>query len=180
MAYRENLRWRGRHRQRSRAGRPFACQTVGVWSKGDDWLVPSDVVIKNRQVRTAADGSFQRPDNLLVCLPYRVVVLAPGMEPILSEWIPTEEKPRVLLPMIQRPLDSRCSVGGGHASPLTGRREPGPSQLIMAPRCGAKSVPLKKRHRKGCHSCALTWTSRERGAAATGPRYQAGEVKRIR
>ena len=29
---------------------------------------------------------------------------APGMEPILSEWITIEERPRVLLPMIQRPL----------------------------------------------------------------------------
>ncbi len=53
---------------------------------------------------TAAAGSFQTPDNLLVGSPYRVVVRAPGMEPILSDWITIGDKPRVLLPMIQRPL----------------------------------------------------------------------------
>ena len=53
---------------------------------------------------TAADGSFQTPDNLVVGSPYRIVVLAPLMEPILSDWITIGEQPRVLLPMVQRPL----------------------------------------------------------------------------
>ena len=65
---------------------------------------PSPIGFKNGPVRTAADGSFQTPDNLLIGSSYRVVVRAPGTEPILSDWITIGDKPRVLLPMIQRPL----------------------------------------------------------------------------
>ena len=78
-------------------------QAVEVWSKGGT-CSPNPVGFKNGPLLTAADGSFQTPDNLLVGSPYRVVVRAPGMEPILSDWITIGEKPRVLLPMIQRPL----------------------------------------------------------------------------
>ena len=60
--------------------------------------------VQDGPLRTAADGSFQTPDNLLVGSTYRVVVRAPGTEPILSDWITIGEQPRVLLPMIQRPL----------------------------------------------------------------------------
>jgi len=63
--------------------------------------------VESVEVRVkTADGSFQTPDNLLVGSPYRVVVLAPGMEAILSDWITIGEKPRILLPMLQRPLRS--------------------------------------------------------------------------
>ena len=91
-------------RVRNRAGQPIANQLVEVWSKGGSALEPSPVWFKNMRLRTAADGSFQTPDNLLVGSAYRVVIRAPGMEPILSDWITIEDKPRVLLPMIQRPL----------------------------------------------------------------------------
>ena len=92
-------------RVRTRAGEPVAGQTVEIWSKGGNWPLESHTVgFDNGPVRTAADGSFQTPDNLLVGSQYRVVVRAPGMEPILSDWITIGEQPRVLLPMIQRPL----------------------------------------------------------------------------
>ena len=79
-------------------------QAVEVWFTGGSTLLPSPVRFKNGPILTAADGSFQTPDNLLVGSSYRVVVRAPGMEPILSDWITIGEKPRVLLPMLLRPL----------------------------------------------------------------------------
>jgi len=88
---------------RNRAGHPVANQPVEVWSKAVNFL-PNPVEFKDGPLRTAADGSFQTPDKLFVGAPYRVAVRAPGMEPILSDWITIEPKPRVLLPMIQRPL----------------------------------------------------------------------------
>jgi len=91
-------------RVRNRAGEPVAGQTVEVWFKGGNWPQPNPVGFNNGPVRTAADGSYQTPLNLLVRSPYRVVVRAPGMEPILSGWITIGEQPRVLLPMIQKPL----------------------------------------------------------------------------
>jgi len=91
-------------RVRTRAGAPVAGQTIEVWFKGSYSLESNPVGFQNGPVVTAADGSFQTPDNLLVGSPYRVAVLAPGMEPILSDWITIGEKPRVLLPMLQRPL----------------------------------------------------------------------------
>ena len=92
-------------RVRNRAGQPVANQAVEVWSQGGlRRSQPNPVEFKNGPLRTAADGSFQTPDNLLVGSSYRVVVRAPGMEPILSDWITIGDKPRVLLPMIQRPL----------------------------------------------------------------------------
>ena len=90
-------------RIRTRAGEPVAGQVVEVWSKGGNWLRPSSVQFKHGPIRTADDGSFQTPDNLLVGSIYRVVVLAPAMEPIVSDWITIGAQPRVLLPMIQRP-----------------------------------------------------------------------------
>ncbi len=93
-----------RGRVRNRAGDPVANQIVEIWLKGGDGLDANPVRFKNGPLLTAADGSFQTPDNLLVGSSYRVVVRAPGMEPILSNWITIGERPRVLLPMIQRPL----------------------------------------------------------------------------
>jgi RNA polymerase sigma factor (sigma-70 family) len=90
-------------RVRTRAGDPVADQVVEVWSEGG-MLRSNPVGFKTGPLRTAADGSFQTPDNLLVGSSYRVVVRAPGMEPILSDWITISAQPRVLLPMIQRPL----------------------------------------------------------------------------
>ena len=60
-------------------------------------------------MRTAADGSFRTPDNLLVGSQYLVAVRAPGMEPIVSKWITISDQPRVLLPFIQKPLRT---IGG--------------------------------------------------------------------
>jgi hypothetical protein len=91
-------------RVRNRAGQPVADQVVQVWSRGGSVVGPSPVGFKNGPLRTSTAGSFQTPDNLLVGSSYRVVVRAPGMEPILSDWITIGDKPRVLLPMIQRPL----------------------------------------------------------------------------
>jgi len=91
-------------RVRNRAGQPVASQVVEIWFQGAFGLPTNPVGFKDGPLRTAADGSFQTPDNLLVGSPYKVVVRAPGMEPILSDWITIGEKPRSLLPMIQRPL----------------------------------------------------------------------------
>jgi hypothetical protein len=91
-------------RVRNRAGEPVAGQTVEVWFDRRARLEANPVGFKNGPLRTAADGSFQTPDNLLVGSSYRVVIRAPGMEPILSDWITIGDKPRILLPMIQRPL----------------------------------------------------------------------------
>jgi hypothetical protein len=93
-------------RVRTRAGEPVPGQTVEVWFQGGTWLPANPVIFRIGSLHTAADGSFQTPDNLMVGSPYRVVIHSPGMEPILSEWITIGEKPRVLLPMIQRPLRS--------------------------------------------------------------------------
>ena len=90
-------------RVRNRAGQPAAGQVVEVWHKLDHFP-PNRVDFKDGPLRTAADGSFRTPDNLLVGSSYRVVVRAAAMEPILSHWITIEPQPRVLLPMIQRPL----------------------------------------------------------------------------
>ncbi len=91
------------HVRRS-AGEPVAGQSVEVWSRGGSWLQPNPVGFKNGPVRTAADGSFRTPDNLLVGSQYRVVVRAPGFEPTLSRWITIGEEPKVLLPLIQKAL----------------------------------------------------------------------------
>ena len=86
---------------RGRPHRGPGCRSV---VPGRNWVEPNAVGFKNGPLLTSADGSFQTPDNLLIGSPYRVVVRADGMEPILSPWITMGEKPRVLLPMIQRPL----------------------------------------------------------------------------
>jgi hypothetical protein len=91
-------------RVRNRAGESVSGQTIEVWLKGGSWLPANAVGFKNGPIRTAADGSFQTPNNLMVGSSYRVVVRAPGTEPILSDWITMSENPRALLPMIQRPL----------------------------------------------------------------------------
>ena len=91
-------------RVRNRAGQPIADQAVEVWRKGRSILEPNPVKFTNGPIRTAADGSFQTPPNLLVGSSYRIVVRSPGMEPILSDWITIGEQPRILLPMLQRPL----------------------------------------------------------------------------
>jgi hypothetical protein len=108
-------------RLRNRAGQPIANQTVEVWSGGAPNLATNPVGFKNGPLRTAADGSFQTPDNLLAGSSYRVVVRADGMEPILSDWITIGEKPRVLLPMILRPLRTISGrVVDRQAKPLVG------------------------------------------------------------
>jgi hypothetical protein len=91
-------------RLRNRAGQPIANQAVEVWSQGSYSLATNQVGFKNGPLRTGPGGSFQTPDNLLIGSHYRVVVRAPGTEPISSDWIAIGEKPRVLLPMILRPL----------------------------------------------------------------------------
>jgi hypothetical protein len=97
-------------RIRNREGQPVANQAVEVWFfKGGGMLAPNPVEFKNGPIHTAADGSFTTPDNLLVGSRYRIVARAPGMEPILSDWITIGDKPRVLLPMMQRPLRT---IGG--------------------------------------------------------------------
>ena len=52
---------------------------VEVWFKGGNWPLESQPVgFELGPIRTAADGSFQTPDNLLVGSQYRVVVRARG------------------------------------------------------------------------------------------------------
>jgi hypothetical protein len=78
---------------------------VEVWTRGDAaWLGPNTVELSNGPLRSAADGSFQTPDNLMTGSTYRVAIMASGKEPILSDWITIGEKPRTLALMVQRPL----------------------------------------------------------------------------
>ena len=91
-------------RIRNRSGQPVAGQEVEVWSKGSNWQRSNPVGFHGGPVRTAADGSFRTPDNLLVGSSYQVVIRAPGFEPILSKWITVGDQPPLLLPMLQRPL----------------------------------------------------------------------------
>jgi hypothetical protein len=91
-------------RVRTRGGEPVAGQVVEVWFKGRTFLAPDPVRFTNGPLRTAADGSFQTPSNLLVGSPYRVVVRAPGMEPILSDWMRIGHNTRILRTVLQRPL----------------------------------------------------------------------------
>ncbi len=91
-------------RVRNRSGKPVAGQEVEVWFKGSTWLPNNPVVFQNGPVRTAADGSFRTPENLLVGSSYQVVIRAPGFEPALSKWITIGDQPPLLLPMLQRPL----------------------------------------------------------------------------
>ena len=107
-------------RVRTRAGNPVADQIVEVWTRGG-MIATNPVGFKNGPLRTAADGSFQTPDNLLVGSTYRVVVRAPGIDLILSDWITIGEQPRVLLPIIQRPLRTLSGrVVDRQGKPLTG------------------------------------------------------------
>ncbi len=91
-------------RVRNRAGQPVAGQEVEVWSKGGNYLRMNPVRFQDGPLRTAADGSFRTPDNLLVGSSYQVVIRAPGFEPIMSKWITIGEQAPLLMPMLQRPL----------------------------------------------------------------------------
>jgi hypothetical protein len=87
------------------AGSPVAGQVVEIWSwRGRGWLWPAAVELAGGPLRTAADGSYRTPDNLFVGSEYRVVVRAPGQEPILSDWMTIGDHPRALPPMRLRPL----------------------------------------------------------------------------
>ena len=88
-------------------GQPVAGQSVEVWSRGNAmWLAANTVELSGGPLRSAADGSFQTPDNLMAGSAYRVSVRAPGQEPTLSEWITIGEKPRTLPLLVQRPMRS--------------------------------------------------------------------------
>jgi hypothetical protein len=105
---------------RNSAGKPVAGQVVEIWSKGSTWS-GNLVVFDKGPLRTAEDGSFRTPDNLFVGSQYRVAVRAPGMEPILSKWLTIRPEPRVLLPLIQRPLRTLSGrVADRQGKPLFG------------------------------------------------------------
>ncbi len=92
------------------AGNPVSGQVVEIWSRGGGaWLRPDAVELAGGPLRTAADGSFQTPDNLFVGSAYRAVVRASGKDTILSDWITIGEQPRALLPMR---LGSLRTIGG--------------------------------------------------------------------
>jgi hypothetical protein len=85
--------------------RAVANHLVEVWSSGDGaWLSPNTVELTNGPLRTAADGSFQTPVNLMVGSTYRVAVREEGKEPILSDWMRTTEQDRTLPLMVLRSL----------------------------------------------------------------------------
>ncbi len=88
------------------AGLGVSGQQVEIWSRAQPWEVASEVEFENGPVRTAVDGSFQTPDNLLEGRSYRAVIRAPGMEPVRSDWITIDAKPSVLRPFVLRPLAS--------------------------------------------------------------------------
>ena len=109
------------------------------WSRsgrrgGGARLRPNPVVLTGGPLRTAADGSFRTPDNLMVGSAYRIAVRSPGKEPILSDWITVGEPPRALLPdaTAAAPDDLR-----------PGRRSPGPAGR------GRRGLPWGRRPRAG-------------------------------
>ena len=53
-------------RVRNRAGQPVVGQGDEVWCRGGDCLRMSPVGFQDGPVRTAADGTFRTPENLLV------------------------------------------------------------------------------------------------------------------
>ncbi len=88
-------------------GQPGVAAQIEIYSRTQGWLSASPVEFDRGPVHTAADGSFQTPDNLLVGFTYRALVRAPGMEPALSGWITIGEKPHVLPPLVLRPLGKK-------------------------------------------------------------------------
>ncbi len=66
-------------RVRNRSGKPVAGQEVEVWLKGSTWLPMGPVAFENGPVRTATDGTFRTPENLLVGSSYRAVILRTGV-----------------------------------------------------------------------------------------------------
>ena len=94
-------------------GQPVAGQLVEVWSNRKNWLPPKLVGFKQGPVRTAADGSFRTPANLLQGSAYRVEIRAPGKDPIISDWITIEDKPHTLAPSVQR----TCARSWGRLRP---------------------------------------------------------------
>ncbi len=88
------------------AGSPVRDQLVEVWFRGEmrHTTQPNPVGFPHGPPRTAADGSFQTPDNLLVGTPYRVVVRGPALEPVFSGWTTITEAPRTLPPIVLRRL----------------------------------------------------------------------------
>ena len=88
-------------------GQPVAGQLVEVWSNRKNWLPPKLVGFKQGPVRTAADGSFRTPANLLQGSAYRVEIRAPGKDPIISDWITIEDKPHTLAPSVQADASHR-------------------------------------------------------------------------
>jgi hypothetical protein len=86
-------------------GGPVAGQPVEIWSRGGgSGLRPNVVELSGGPPRTAADGSFRTPDNLLVGSTYRVVLRGPGKETILTEWMTIGEAARTLAPIRLRSL----------------------------------------------------------------------------
>ena len=86
-------------------GQAVAGQLVGVWSRGDAAeSVPNTVEFKSGPLRTAPDGSFQTPDNLIAGSAYRLAIRDEGKDPIYSDWITMTERPRILSPFVLRPL----------------------------------------------------------------------------
>ena len=91
-------------RVRNRNGQAVAGREAEVWTRGDSLLRTNRVVFQDGPVRTAADGSFRTPANLLVGSTYMVAVRTPGFEPVFSGWITIGEQPPRLLALLQRPL----------------------------------------------------------------------------
>jgi hypothetical protein len=108
-------------RVRDRSGQPGAGEVVEVWSRGSDFLPSSRVDFQDGPLRTAADGSFRTPENLLVGSTYLVTVRAPGFETISSKWITIGDQPPLSLPMLQTPLRTvRGRVVDRQGKPLLG------------------------------------------------------------
>jgi Carboxypeptidase regulatory-like domain len=88
-------------------GGAVANQPVEIWSRGDaTWIGPNTVEPPGGPLRTAADGSFQTADCLMIGLPYRVTVRGDGIDWVLSDWVTIGEAARTLAPFVIRPLRS--------------------------------------------------------------------------
>jgi hypothetical protein len=90
------------------AGKAVASAQVDLWSQQSAAFV-NPVELATGPIRVAADGSFQTPDSLIAGSTYRVVVRAPGMEPVLSDWVTMGAEPRTLRPLV---LQALASVSG--------------------------------------------------------------------
>jgi hypothetical protein len=122
-------------------GWPVAGQLVEVWQRGDEaWLGPDTVELGGGPLRSADDGSFQTPDNLMAGSAYRVAIRGPGKEPVLSDWMTIGEKPQTL-PSWCSGRRARYEAGWPTTSASRSRTSRSSNRAIVPSRVRRKPMP---------------------------------------